>query len=167
MSKQDEQTNNDVIVPAEHLHMQHCNNKTMLSLHIVTETTAMKPPTLSTHLWKSFTHLIHIGLEEKKLTSLIWNPSYQLKMFLLKLIPHFTQFTSNLNLHANSHVTFVVFFFCSPFVSLPFFDVLYAIRDRFEQRGEVCTKSSISYKIKTIFIFLYCMLLKSIYYNIL
>lgn len=88
-------------------------------------------------------------------TSLIWNHSYHLKMLLLKLIPHFTQFTSNLNLHANSHVTFVVFFFCSPFVGLPFFDVLYAIRDRLEQRGEVCTKSSISYKIKTIFFILY------------
>ncbi len=91
------------------------------------------------------------------------NHSYQLKMFLLKLIPHFTQFTSNLNLHANSHVTFVCLFFWSPFVLLC---VLCAIQDGFEQRGEVCTKSSISFGIKTIFILLYCTIIIIIYYNI-
>lgn len=108
-----------------------------------------------THLCHSVTHLIHIGRKLKgNLTSVIWNHSYHLKMFLLKLIPHFTQFTSNLNLHTNSHVPFIFFFFWSPFVGLPFFDVLYAVRDRFEQRGEMCTKSSISFKIKAIFLLL-------------
>lgn len=130
-----------------------------MSLHIVTETTAMKTTdSVHKHLWSCLTRLIHIGLEEK-----IWNHSYQLKMFLLKLIPHFTQFTSNLNLHANSHVTFVFLFFWPPFV---LFCVLCAIRDGFEQCGEVCTKSSISFGIKTIFILLYCIIIIIIYYNI-
>lgn len=90
---------------------------------------------------------------------LIWNHSYQLKMFQLKLIPHFTQFTSNLNLHTNSHVTFLFLFFWSPFV---LFCVLCAIQDGFKQCGEVCTKSSISFRIKTICIFLYCIIIITI-----